>query len=713
MSNKKRETKDTLLGFEEEVSQTKNEKNDVEKKEKVIEESDKKEIKTNNSKEELEVKRDNSFYENEEKDSSMKSNKILYIILSIVLLIVVILSITLGLIFGINWNKDSSFVDINGDGKNDLELIEDVIESNNYETQNDVAKLKSKAIIWGFDEAHDQGFIEDSTYNLTTQNANTLAKNQVKQEKQSIQDQYADSWEKEWNDKLQSLGFDTEEEYQDSLVANTLKEELDSTFSPKSDGMDGLFVVYGKTEDIEAGISEGKYSSVYRSTIESTRGDSKALTKFGETMFYLYTKTQPLVSFNDTLIPFTFTSTFDSGLDGLMEFGSVENLRKSWELLADIASVSSSTIGTTSLIDLSSPDYSNTSSGVIDLSTMTYSSPVKFSVLYLNYIFNHINEFTTAAPTLGVISDWITPLNNLISTVNAGSGGSWNADYTLVTENDWSSLSTEQVKEISNNVSSVWATGAWSGKELIQSTGRVPLKIIELPYKHDVYNSSTNEFVELSTKADYDSLTDFGSSYGILTVSTDGFHIISPTISSTAYSTSGTTEVEQNAYKYQSTFMLLSDLNKDVDSRANVNTDRFDILDKYEIWFESISENLYLNIALGNDEFLEENNLDKESDYFQDIINYFYSDLLINQNYKKFVTVKSDIISFYDENFYIYDEWMTNDSSTSPIELAGVAGIETIYDFLGDVETLYSHFENNWNFSYNDTRTIIIEGKLS
>ncbi len=713
MSNKKRETKDTLLGFEEEVSKTKDNENSLEKKEEEIVKKPKKEIEENKDfEEEVNSKKENSFYENNENNSSEKSNKILYIALSVVLLIVVILSVTLGLVFGINWNKDRAFIDINGDGKNDLDLIEQIIENNDYEVKNDVSKLESKSIIWGFDLAHDEGYIEDSTYNLATQSANTLAENQIKQEKQDIKDTYADSWEEEWDDKLLNLGFDDEEEYQDSLVANSLKDELDDTFSPKSDQLDGLFVVYGETDVIEEGITSGEYSSVYHSTIESSKGYSKALTKFGETMFYFYTKTQPIVSYNDTLIPFSFTSEFDGGLDGLMEFGGVENLEDAWYLLSDIATVSTSSDATTKLINLSNSNYSSTSSGVVDLSSISSASPIKFSALYLNYIFNHPSEFSSYSSTNG-LEGWINLLNPIISSVNAESGGSWNTDYTLVTDEDWSSLSSEQVKEISNEVSSTWKGTTWNGNGLIQSTDRTPLGIINLPYKHDAYNISTSEFKDLSTKGDYDALTGFGGSYGLLTVSTDGFHIISPTISSYNYSTpSGTSQVEQNAFNYQSTLMLLSDLDKDVDSNANINTTDFDILDKYQTWFEGISTKLYLNVALGNEEFLEDNGLDKEDEDYQKIINYFYSGMLIEQNYKKFVTIDSDIISFYDDYSYIYNGWMVNDGTTSPIELGSVSGVSTIYDFLDEIENSYSHFQEGWNFKYNDTVTIILEGKL-
>ncbi|BDU67813.1 MAG: hypothetical protein TYPL_4660 [Candidatus Tyloplasma litorale] len=194
-------------------------------------------------------------------------------------------------------------------------------EDTNYsDAMNELSRLKDEAIIYHYEEMVNEGWITQTQYDDDIEEAEDNADDQIKNKKDSLQEQYGDSYEDEWDNTLQEMGFhiaseNGEEEYKDSLISDSIESKVKSTYTSQNSltqvipvSSDNDSAIYSSETNESRGrktIIENQ-SPIYYSAVENDDSDDPFVTTFTPqdlTTLYLLTY-RPLI-FNNTLLPFT------------------------------------------------------------------------------------------------------------------------------------------------------------------------------------------------------------------------------------------------------------------------------------------------------------------------------------------------------------------------------------------------------------------------
>ena len=344
-------------------------------------------VKNNTKKENIEPKKesekkdDHSFYD--KKDHSEQKNwfrRHLKLLIIILIIFIILLALGLGLGLGLSNKEEKSGIKF-GDEYYTLEQIEEfIIDNQNDPAQYETNYLKDNAVVWGYKVLIDKGL--GSKKDLD--NAENKADNQISDEKDTYRDQYGNDWKKEWNKNLLSLGFDTEDQYRNNLISESLLSSIstiltEDTYIYFDDSTDPLTKKYRSTLETPSSRYYGFNGDFNQQTIFY---DDPILNKTvinHQFLFDLYQKIYKPINYEDILIPFTFENPDRDGLTSKTESFALttDNIDDVWVFLADLAVISYQNIYNTSIddwefLDFNNTDYSSaptfTDSGVTSLS---------------------------------------------------------------------------------------------------------------------------------------------------------------------------------------------------------------------------------------------------------------------------------------------------------------------------------------------------------
>ncbi|NQX84184.1 MAG: hypothetical protein HRS57_03230, partial [Mycoplasmataceae bacterium] len=147
---------------------------------------------------------------------------------SISLASVLALSLGLGLGLGLSGSSVLSKGSIPGQSWEDLTDIPLPEDDPKYQYK-EYQSVYDKAILYVYDELSAQGLIKDSSYKMSK--AEESADKRVNELKDQYKDDYGKSWEDPWSEYISEQGFETEAEYKNSLLADSLLSYVSSTLS--------------------------------------------------------------------------------------------------------------------------------------------------------------------------------------------------------------------------------------------------------------------------------------------------------------------------------------------------------------------------------------------------------------------------------------------------------------------------------------------------
>ncbi len=698
MSTKNRETKELSFGNE-------SKENDSTFKENKLEEDNSEFNELLIDKEELENidEKGHSFYskrEQKEKRKLSKATKISIISGSVFL---VLLSVGLGVGFGVDWNpKPKNSVSILGEDY--TEWLEDYVSYKVIDAKEQTDVLVAKSINWAFDELYQMNFIDDYDYAFVNDNLEKKINKQVNDEKESYKDQYGDDWSKEWDKHLLDLGYDDEDEYIIDLLSKEIKTYVDEVFLSTGD----YFV--NRTTSTDTSLS-----TKYKTSLSVNDFRDGLVTTGSNAMFGVNSNNEPIinseflfdsfikyynpVSYNDVIFNFTTPSNdLAATINSSVSFASVDELKSDWIFFTDI----SNSLDTTTSLKLS--DYGETNSGVVSMNSSTLASNNEvFNVVLGNYYSDFSSEFSGGDVLNSSFKTWTANLNATIATAYNDYFGylgsepeAWPVDATeaieKINENYWNTLNSNStlVSKIETDYSSVIFNSGNSITSL-DGTRKSYLKT-ELFYTYDLFDSSSFTWTENKELKDV-----------YVTYSTDGLHFVTPGILSDSPSTMS-----------QGQLMLISDLDKDFASDFNSSTTMngekpnnnytYSILTTYDTWFNSISNFLYLNTALNNDEFRNDNfsleDYDKndnntiEKDEIDELIEQEYNSLYW-KNYNQYFSIRNKLDEYYTE---------TNKDIFNVDPSVGYSSLENSIVLLNP--------NSSFGFSLNSTIDILLNGNL-
>lgn len=327
-------------------------------------------VKSNTKKESTEPKKENdkkddhSFYD--KKNHSEQKNwfkRHLKMIIIILIILIILLGLGLGLGLGLSNKGKPGGIWIRDEFYTTEEIEEYIIENQNDPAQYETNYLKDNSVIWGYQTLIDNGL--GSKKDLD--NAENKADNQISDEKDTYRDQYGNDWKKEWNKNLLSLGFDTEEQYRNNLISESLLSSISTILT------EDTYIYFNDSTD--------PLTKKYRSTLETPssryyalNGDFNQPTIFYDDpvldqtvinhqfLFDFYQKIYKPIDYEDILIPLTFEKPEREGLtSGTESFAlTTDNIDDVWVFLADLAVISYQNIYETTIDDWEFLDFNNT-----------------------------------------------------------------------------------------------------------------------------------------------------------------------------------------------------------------------------------------------------------------------------------------------------------------------------------------------------------------
>lgn len=363
-----REVKDSLI-FNEEILKNKDEqsKKKTELKEK---EADKKE------------KTEHSFYDDKNNSDKNWFRRHLKAIIIIFIIFIILLALGLGLGFGLSNNKSSNGFWFHGKFYTKEEVQEYIIDKQSDPSQYETKYLKDNSVIWAYKILID----DDLGSQKNLDDAENKADNQINDEKDTYHDQYGDDWRNKWDQNLLSKGFDTEGQYRNNLIANSLLSSVSDittsdTYLYFDNNTDPNTKKYRST--LQTDSSQRYYALNGDYTQQKILYDDPILNQTvlnHQFLFDFYQKIYKPISYEDILIPFTFESPIRDGLVSQTQSFALttDNIDDVWVFLSDLAVISyqalnGSGIDDWEFLDFKNPDYISsptfTDSGITNLSS--------------------------------------------------------------------------------------------------------------------------------------------------------------------------------------------------------------------------------------------------------------------------------------------------------------------------------------------------------
>ena len=181
---------------------------------------------------------------------------------------------------------------------------------------NEIKIKTNTAYIDNLDVMTDEGWFTESQKGLIVKNAKKDADKQVKDEKKAVKSQYGKVWEDAWNKQLQEKGFDTEQQYNDSIVSAKYKTKEISQYTNSSNIVKRVHEDPGA--DVKYKSVEGKVKHQWKYINNTTpitppapENDDPApeptrkLTLTSEKLVTLFLHMYQPILFNDSLLEFT------------------------------------------------------------------------------------------------------------------------------------------------------------------------------------------------------------------------------------------------------------------------------------------------------------------------------------------------------------------------------------------------------------------------
>ncbi len=180
--------------------------------------------------------------------------------------------------------------------------------------EDEVNRIYNQAILERYDGLVAEGYITQRAHDKKLEDSEESATDIIDGEKESLKDQYGNTWEEEWDNELKEKGFHTsanggEEEYKDSMIVSDVEGDVKTQFNTKS----ALTSV--NTEDAgydfistEAN-TKGKYYYV-ENLVPSIASGEQTWESIGnysytpEDLMNLFVLTYQPIVFNNSLLPF-------------------------------------------------------------------------------------------------------------------------------------------------------------------------------------------------------------------------------------------------------------------------------------------------------------------------------------------------------------------------------------------------------------------------
>ncbi|BDV02218.1 MAG: hypothetical protein HPAVJP_1070 [Candidatus Hepatoplasma vulgare] len=626
----------------------------------------------------------------EKEQEIKKSKKKKWIIIVLIVIFVLALGLGLGLGLGLKDSEENSS-GFPGPDNIDTDMKE-------------VETLKQQAAGWAYNQLYyTYGLIDESDYNKKIDKVEKDVDNQIDNEKESYRDQYGDNWEEEWDKYLTEQGYDDEEEYKDALISESLKNETDDIIINnllrqiiiEDDSSD---VTYHYKSTIPDADSTNAYWVIDNG--ETPLGDGNVHSVNGEALYEGYINLTNPISYYDLLIPFTMNGLNSyNGLYGnrivFDSDGTTTNLKTAWDIAADYyLSWYQTSLDGGGTIEKNFGNYDNAS---IVQTSLNETSDNKFTAIPLfemfisdvntNFDWSSISEsmsYEDVAENFYLLNDIIGKTSFLTATdVNNGREVWPGYTYNSGTDNSVPLESSDKADSISG-VKSGKGTGTEQdyfdallpgqidlvGLQLMRSLQETNLfknpddtsnRYIysQVPFNYNSYFYSIDENGELVGQSDFSDTTTTLEENVYLVLDSTGLHILAPTI---YYDDSIASNLEtgSNQYNYGD-LMLIGDLDRlALDGTKEDKPPSSNVRSNFTTWFTSVSDLIYLNSALNDQNFLDDYLKDVNKDGNIDdldldiIVQNFYNDFF-NKQYNKFLNKCDSAISFLKEYLGLYD----------------------------------------------------------
>lgn len=627
-----------------------------------------------------------------QKDIKKKKTK-KWVIISLIL--VVLLSLGFGLGFGIDWSGEE-------EGRNPFPGSENQVDDD----MNKVQTLQEFAAYWAYDQLHDYyGLVDDADYNRIVDDAKDDAENTIDNEKENYRDQYGKEWESEWDSYLIDNGYDDEDQYENSLISEQLKNETDDVILSNS---------YKFEQD------ENIYSSArYKSTLPDynsagTDNEGYWIVNYGEPLgegatsldmemlYQGYTNLENPVSYYDILLPFTFAGKGSSdGLYGTrIEFNDVDspdNLEAIWNFASDYYLSWNATFNDPMLIEKDLTSFDNVTNYQIslnDLADNVFVSNAMYEMFWSDFSTDfsidfenddYSNLYQQQADNFYNVNDQIGNTLLLDIYTNGLNDGEevWpgyvynsnDADNTIPNSVEDKVSSINDIKEgpsggtQQNYFDQILSTqeeiiglnlfNALDDTKLFTNENRNLYQEIPLNYNSKYYQIENNELT-----FNLDSENDIQKQETVyLTLDSSGIHILSPMLyfDPERFETKGGEEgTDVGDYSYGE-LMLISDLDRySLEGSQETKPPESLVKQNFDSWFREVSGMIYLNQALDDEEFVSEYLQDMDDNGTIDdedlniVIENFYN-YIYNSHYQEYLNIKNNISDFSDDYSGLYD----------------------------------------------------------
>ncbi len=616
--------------------------------------------------------------------------------IGIIVGIVVILGLSLGLGLGLGLKKEASEVkftkyEIIKDKKNAIDennSFKKWIEGVNETPENDLQALENAAIIWALDQEVALGLVNPSNASAAKDKAEKKAEKEIDNEKK----EHKKKADETWDNYLTSLGFDSEEEYYNSKIAASLL----ST----SDVVDGLTDIKSTTNNINAkDIEKYQFVSSNPKNIGTHEGEYLAITSnsyldgspnITQTLMELYLNIAKPVYFQQESISYTLNSSANPGSNPnkweSMTFADNTQVQAAYVMAWKLSNAA--TNGFYDLGNSDTPVIAPTQSGIKHFNTLPT------DLTSLAYYYAAVGDTTNIKTANNETLEGLGEKANKVIIKHS------KAEEDTITDNEtWSDTSITENDRI-DIADKVFDNLIESN--LYQNEGRVLGQTISWDSEDTEQSNNTN----------------INNEY-LLTTDAAGFTITR--MENPNYKTD-----DESSYDDLYTVgenMLESDLEKELNGMQkseNQGIVEYGIWDDFELWVNDNAKILALNWALTADDsdFLTNEDyhielmdklikkdkdgnpiIDSESGKLvttkkgQELLNYFYLELIINQQnlfLDKFIAADNFMTKEKNEDIYLKLNNSTN-------------GIETISTLFND----FTFFEHNIISDSNDNFGLI------
>ena len=257
------------------------------------------------------------------------------------------LALGLGLGLGLGLNR--------GGGRNDsiagpwddddiIDWVGDKIKTTDVK----VARLEDKAIIWAFEGMGDDGeeIYGDKHIKRRMERAEDSADDRIKNSKDDYRKSHGSKWRDEWIQYLIDQGFDSEDEYRDSLIASEIESEIAKVYTvdtwirrsatENSSIKDGAELKYF-SEVTRGSTNNPRFEYIVNSKVDRD-GGSDGGSKFADVEFYLksYIELEKPMSFVEMNIPWTYGNENDPMKQDRIVLGSNDDVEEMWRISRDV-----------------------------------------------------------------------------------------------------------------------------------------------------------------------------------------------------------------------------------------------------------------------------------------------------------------------------------------------------------------------------------------